>query len=394
MTLRRFPSLAIALLFATALYPALSAAASVELKSLRFSAHKPVPHFHYEGPVRIGDLERMAAAFAQHVDCNTARLPESGGNCAVVTMSSGGGNYVEGLKLAHFFRENAIATWVVAGNGCHSACAMAFMGGSGRSSTASIGAYLDRTVEPGGVIGFHSPYVPGDALDELVAEIGLDEVLGGNRQSIALMIDQLVNWNVDRSVIARLVAMGPQDLYRSLHPEDLYLLRVALPDAPLRMWTLDSVHALRNACMRLLAAHEDSSPYQVRDRIPASIQYDFGVNGEGQALTGFALREQPSGIAVSYCALPTAQAHLGADADISLYSGPGVNGSLRPMLTFFHRPQGWSTLGGGSSADRRQFQKGSIGHFFLPPDLELAAALAMNWRLMREPFLQTGRSGR
>jgi len=104
-------------------------AGTVTLQSMQFSAGKPVPHLHYEGEVIEGDLERIAAAVSQYVDCDPKTLPDTGGNCAVITMTSEGGNYVEGLRIAHFFRENAIATWVKTGSYCYSACAFAFLGG-------------------------------------------------------------------------------------------------------------------------------------------------------------------------------------------------------------------------------------------------------------------------
>ena len=120
-------------------------AGTVTLQSMQFSAGKPVPHLHYEGEVIEGDLERIAAAVSQYVDCDPKTLPDTGGNCAVITMTSEGGNYVEGLRIAHFLRENAIATWVKTGSYCYSACAFAFLGGSGHSSWHATGDYIDRT---------------------------------------------------------------------------------------------------------------------------------------------------------------------------------------------------------------------------------------------------------
>lgn len=96
----------------------------------------------------------------------------------------------------------------------------------------------------------------------------------------------------------------------------------------------------------------------------------------------YQLVEQPSGLAISYCALPTVEADLRGDADIALYYGPGIEGPMRPGTTFFHRPQGWSTLGTGGRASQRIFQKGTIGHFFLEPAQELGGALALAWRLI------------
>src|SRR5690554_5151550 len=191
-------------------------AGTVTIQSMQFSAGKSVPHLHYEGEVVEGDLERIAAVVSQYVDCDPKTLPDTGGNCAVITMTSEGGNYVEGLRIAHFFRENAIATWVQTGSYCYSACAFAFLGGSGHSFSQSIGPYIDRTVEPGATLGFHAPYATAETLGELVAQFGVEEVLGGNRESIALMIQELVYWNVEEGVLARITNMGAEDAYRAL----------------------------------------------------------------------------------------------------------------------------------------------------------------------------------
>ena len=368
-------------------------AGSVSLQAAQFSADKPVPHLHFEGEVVPGDLERIAVAVSQYVDCDPEMLPDTGGNCAVFTLTSEGGNYVEGLLMAHFFRENAIATWVKTGSHCYSACAFAFLGGSGRSFAPTTGAYIDRTIEPGATLGFHAPYATSEALGDLVAQYSVEEVLGANRESIALMIQELVYWNVDDGVLARITNMGADEAYTAATAQDLYLLRTALPAAPRRLWAPDPAEALRNACMRLLAYHEDVWPYEVHDRMSGEMGYDIGTDDRGWALSGYQLVDSPSGITVSYCATHTTDAHLGANADIALYYGPGVEGHMRPALTFFHRPEGWSTLATGGTAARRIFQKGGIGHFFMPPDAALDGALALTWRMVGEDFLRTGQFG-
>lgn len=59
------------------------------------------------------------------------------------------------------------------------------------------------------------------------------------------MIQELVNWNVDKTILAH-------NAYTASTPQELYLLRTALPDAPRRLWAPDPAEALRNACLRLL----------------------------------------------------------------------------------------------------------------------------------------------
>src|SRR5690606_41436157 len=121
-------------------------------------------------------------------------------------------------------------------------------------------------------------------------------------------------------------------------------------------------------------------PSAVRDPPAGETAYNIGADDRGWALSGYELTGNPGGLTVSYCAVHTSDAHLGADADIALYCGPGVEGHMRPALTCFHRPQGWSTLGTGGTAAQRIFQLGGIGHFFLPPEAELGGAPALPLR--------------
>lgn len=198
------------------------------------------------------------------------------------------------------------------------------------------------------------------------------------------MIQELVRWNVDDTVLAHIASMGAGDAYRALNAQDLYLLRVALPDAPRRVFAPDPAEALRNVCLRLLAHHEDARPNDLRDRLNGDMAYDIGTDDGGRALSGYRLTDCPGGLTISYCAVPTSEAHLGAAADIALYYGPGIAGDMRPAVTFFHRPEGWSTLATGGTAASRIFQKGIIGHFFMPTDAEFAGPLALRWRLMAD----------
>ncbi|WP_127143265.1 hypothetical protein [Pelagibacterium montanilacus] len=341
-------------------------AGQIEHVSMAYSTTHPVPHFHYSGPVEMGDLDALAELYFSVVSCQPDLLPADGGNCGVITFDSPGGNYVEGLNIAHWLRANAIATVVEVGNGCYSACAFAFLGGSGKSGDSAIGAYIDRVVEPGGVAGFHAPYYENETVEELIASYGVVEVLGDTRDGIALMVDQLVEWNVNQHAIADMVAMGPDQSFDVTRPEEMFLVRADLPQAPLSLWNSDPEAMLRNACITLIADHRDTSPAMVTDTVTGPMEYDIVTDQNGRSLSGYRLGPD-NGLAISYCAVPTDEASLQGDADIALFSGRGVEGTVRPMHSFFHRPQGWSTIGTGGQSDRRIMEKGMIVRAFLDP---------------------------
>ncbi|MCH6206345.1 hypothetical protein L3V16_21205 [Brucella ciceri] len=99
------------------------------------------------GIIEKGDAEKIAAI----VDKNGDGVDAGNSIC----LNSPGGNYLAGKQLFDTFMADGFATYVRKGDECHSACAIAFLGGSVWGDFR----HPSRTVEPGGVIGFHAPYV-------------------------------------------------------------------------------------------------------------------------------------------------------------------------------------------------------------------------------------------
>lgn len=341
-----------------------------------YSADHFVPHFRYEGPVEAGDTGKFAALYESVIQCGMDCIGPDGGNTAIISLDSPGGNYVEGLNMAQYFRANAIATVVENGKFCYSACAFAFLGGSGFSPTQSIGHYVDRMVRPGAIVGFHAPYVPGDALEDLVNQLGVEQVLGGTRESLALMVEKLVDWNVDPQVISTMLNMGPDQTYDLVTPNDLFLTRSALPPLDAGLYQPDVGQAIYNACLRLLAIRNASTPSAQAFAIPIGpLLSDFGADEFGKALSGYALLpegQNPTLGDITHCGLPSDQLAGTYDLDIALYAAPGLDKTSAPVLSFFNRRDGWSTSGTGGVSARRILQRGPMNHYFLPPDQVLA----------------------
>jgi hypothetical protein len=83
------------------------------------------------------------------LQAEVAKLPSN--RRVAVILDSPGGLIAEGLKLGQFFYDAKIATFVFAGGyGCHSACALAFLGGR----DAATGKPL-RVMMSGARLGFH-----------------------------------------------------------------------------------------------------------------------------------------------------------------------------------------------------------------------------------------------
>ena len=88
--------------------------------------------FLLEGPIQGGETLALEAL--------VGKLPPN--KSAAIILNSPGGSLLEGMKLGGFFYRARIATFVLGyGGGCHSACAIAFLGGR-----AAIAAAEQATV--------------------------------------------------------------------------------------------------------------------------------------------------------------------------------------------------------------------------------------------------------
>ena len=103
--------------------------------------------YQLSGVIEKGDAEKIAAILDKTGDGVHA------GNS--ICLNSPGGNYLAGKELYDRFMADGFATYVRKGDQCHSACAIAFLGGSQWGDFR----HPSRTMEPGAVIGFHAPYV-------------------------------------------------------------------------------------------------------------------------------------------------------------------------------------------------------------------------------------------
>jgi hypothetical protein len=91
------------------------------LPRLNFEVHnlQGVAYVTVEGRIAAGDAARFAAFY----DGLRGMRPP------VVLLNSGGGSLLEGVLLGRLFRRVGLWTVLTNGSACHSACALAFLGG-------------------------------------------------------------------------------------------------------------------------------------------------------------------------------------------------------------------------------------------------------------------------
>lgn len=346
-----------------------ASAATISIVSMQYSAAHPVPHLSYDGETADGDVATLQGMYETFVKCRLSCIGPEGGATAVLTLNGPGGSYYEGLALADFLRENHIATVVERGSTCYSACAFAFLGGSGWSSQDGVGTYVDRMVEPGSIVGFHAPYADEASFTDALKERGAMAMQGQTRDSLALMVRELVKWNVDPEVIFKMVGMGPDETYNLVTAEDLYLARVTLPPTPSSGWITDLPSAIREVCLRLLAIDERGDPYDMYARFQSEYTPQLGKAAFAGPISGFTLGDRV--LDIGSCAATDVSMATDGDYEIALYFTPGLDGLNAASTSFFNRQQGWSSAGVGRNPLKRIFAKGPLNSYFLPLDADL-----------------------
>jgi hypothetical protein len=349
-----------------------ASAASITVVSMHYSAAHPVPHLHYEGDTLPGDVDALTEAYDRFVNCRLSCIGPEGAPTAVLTLNGYGGSYSEGLALADFLRANHIATVVERGAVCYSACAFAFLGGSAWSSQEGVETYIDRVVEPGSTVGFHAPYKQEAAFRAALEERGVMAAQSDTRDALALMVKELIKWNVEPEVIFKMMEMGPDDTYNLKTPLDLYRTRVNLPATPTAGWVSDRAEAIRNACLRLLAIDERGDPADAWQRFQSDYTPLIGKT-QFSPISGF--KVGGDGVfEIGSCAAPEDMLALeNGDLDVSLYFNPALSAYNTASTSFFSRHNGWSSAGYGRRPTTRIFAKGPMNSYFLPLDTDIDA---------------------
>lgn len=356
-------------------------AAQMSIVSMQYSAAQPVPHIHYEGQTVAGDVAQLQQVYDSFVKCRLECIGGDGGSTAVLTMSGPGGDYYEGLALADFLRANHITTVLERGMRCYSACAFAFLGGSGYSSMQRYGTYVDRQIEPGAILGFHAPYRDEASFLQALEQRGATEIMSENRDSLSRMVHELVKWNVDPEIIHYMMGKGPEETYDIVSADDYYLVRAALPPTPARDWITDLPEAVKNACIRLRAIADRGDPLNYR--LFFDMPYEqLGTTEQGTIVSGYRWSDEL--LNVTSCGLEDAAAGVTDKMHLATYFTPGIDGTIAPDTNYWNVEQGWSSAGAGRNPLKDVFQKGPLNHYFLPvgvniDSLDLPGEMSILW---------------
>ncbi|MCB8838420.1 hypothetical protein [Aurantimonas sp. VKM B-3413] len=372
--------LAIAAL-AAILLPVVAFAGDFRLGREHYSHSRFEPLITFSGVVTKGDRDKLAALIKQICagkDCDIENVS------AIVSFDSPGGSFSEGIALAEAIREANVATVVEDGKVCLSACALAWLGGSGFHATGGVGTYIDRTIEPGARIGFHSPYISAQAMAALAPEERLGIQANGLRTGISALVRFLTVFGVAPQVIDRIVGMGPDQVMSLDTIADLVAFRAEFPPAPVETLGLGREAITWNVCTKLIALY-----YNMSLADPNNLERRYGEADSkaeaGETYLGYRVDDRP--LNTSFCgalaseAIPSPQfsisvARMAWKADVS-------DTFTQPFVHFVFAQDGWNQAGyNGGQAAQSTLRLTPMLSWLLPnemriADLPQAARLAM-----------------
>lgn len=255
-----------------------------------------------DGPIVDGDVlgfEREASKAS----------PDAGR--VVVELSSPGGSYVEGLLLAAAFRRAGAATVVKGGAECYSACALAFLGGAEPLRDIAVegddipGQPPSRTLEPGGTIGFHAPYLDVPNANYSAATVG--EAYRAAVDGISLLIQLADRFYVEPTELPRLLEPGRDSAFLVDTVDAVRSLWIDYGDRSLQFRDQASItpSMVRNACVNRWY-HRQRRSALPGSGIAARALRDFVEGSElldnGEAGLGFGVRTVRQGTRDSWLA--------------------------------------------------------------------------------------------
>lgn len=160
------------------------------------------------GPIEAGDAERLRAILSRN---SAAAGRGADRERFVAELSSDGGDIYAALNMGYLFREYDVATRVLAGNRCLSACALAFLGGTASHLPPDL--VPDRSIELGGQVGFHNFYINPNSSSlsaAIDASSGMVVGFGLARGGASLLVRYAATMSIDPGFIARMLGRPPE----------------------------------------------------------------------------------------------------------------------------------------------------------------------------------------
>lgn len=233
--------------------PGLTAKSSIVSHTIRLS-----------GPIEEGDADKLRVILAR---LKTTSPPAPDRPLATIELSSAGGDVYEGFKIGYLLREYSVASVVRAKDLCLSACALAFLGGTGsRSGPAFVPS---RSIEIGGQVGFHN-FALNTNSDQIPQAKGGREGLvvgfGMARGGASALVRYASTMGIDMSFIARLLGRSTEQWEYIDNAQTFMTLQVC--PIGLERPRPPPTTIAANICNNATAGFSPASPSQARQFTP------------------------------------------------------------------------------------------------------------------------------
>lgn len=283
------------------------------------------------GNITDGDDKQLEKIIASHADYAGPILNSRG----LLFLDSAGGDFLAGVDLARMIKKHEIATFVLDGTQCLSACAVAFLGGSGLHELRPPYQFYRRMISPTARVGFHAPYLKRDTLDQFGKGGDLQGIEGIARYNITALASFFREFNVSPSVLPEIARLDHDQLFFIATVEDLFLFRVNI--SYLDASQLGEDVRLRSACRKLLAYRQGRRPSEALYLDNTSKLTDHPYKDGRRHARGFELDDAP--YQTNFCGklepIPN-----GEREEVHLFRWDGSN--LEIVSTFFSEPNAWS----------------------------------------------------
>ena len=216
------------------------------------------------GPIEEGDADKLRVILTR---LKAATSPTLDRPLATIELSSAGGDVYEGLKIGYLLREYSVASVVRARDLCLSACALAFLGGTGSRSGPTF--VPSRSIEIGGQVGFHNFSLNTNSEQIPAAKGGREGMIVGfsmARGGASALVRYATTMGLDMSFIAGLLGRPPEQ-WEYIDIAQTFMSLQVCPIGLERPRPLPATIAA-NICNNATAGFSPSSPMQAQQFTP------------------------------------------------------------------------------------------------------------------------------
>lgn len=298
--------------------------------------------FRLEGDIVEEDSARVRQAMAEA----NISVQQDPWRRIVIALNSPGGNYHGGIDLALAFRRLGLATVVRETDACYSACAVAFLGGVDlpkdptpvKESDPLPDQKPSRTIEKGGKLGFHAPYlsVPEGRYDAALVQDAYRAAVTGIARLVAVA-DRL---HLVPAELPRLLAPGRDEMYMADDVDAVRVLGITYNDYSyqIREGYTFTHSMILNGCVNRyyhLGRRSSSNGYQIALSSIEEFIEGSKLMENGEDAIAFAVRAIKQGTVSTWLAyMPIAKTQDGDRFVWCLFS-PSTTGP-----TTFYKPAG------------------------------------------------------